>query len=165
MRKRLYEVLEVAKPNDQLSRMFDVFIISLILLNVVMLVISTVPEIGLKYANAFEVFEALSVAIFTIEYIGRIYSCVENPGYSKMITGRARYMYRPLLLIDLLAILPFYLTALDVDLRSLRAIRMIRILRLFKLFRYVKALDNIGKAVREKTPDRCRGIAQSRRMR
>ena len=70
-----------------------------------------------------------------------------------MITGRARYMTRPMLIIDLLAILPFYLVFLDIDLRSLRAIRIIRLFRLAKLIRYVKALDDIGRTLKEKTPD------------
>ena len=150
MRKRLYQILEIGKSEDKESRLFDIFIISLIILNILALVVSTVSEIYLKFGSALDAFETASVAIFTLEYIGRIYSCVENPKYSKMVTGRFRYMLRPMLLVDLIAIIPFYLTALGMDLRTLRILRMVRIFRLFKLVRYVTALNNISSALKDK---------------
>ena len=150
MRKRLYEVLEIADFDDTISRFFDLFIISLIILNVLALIISTVPEVNARFRYIFDIFEVFSISIFTVEYIGRLYSCVENSGYSKPVSGRFRYMLRPMLLIDLMAILPFYLTVMGIDLRSLRAIRMVRIFRLLKLVRYVKAVENIGGALKDR---------------
>ena len=150
MRKRLYEILELAEDQDSASRTFDIFIISLILLNILALIFSTVPRIYSQFSLVFDYFELFSIAIFTAEYIARIYSCVEQPNYSKLVSGRIRYMFRPMLLIDLIAILPFYLAFLGMDLRSIRVLRVVRIFRLLKLVRYVKALDQIIKALRNK---------------
>ena len=150
MRKRLYQVLETSKNEDSLSKFFDIFIIVLIILNVLALILSTIPRINSQFSTAFEVFEIFSILIFTVEYIGRIYSSVENPNYSKLVSGRIRYMFRPMILIDLMAILPFYLTILGLDFRSLRILRLFRILRILKLVRYVKALDRITIALRDR---------------
>ena len=49
-------------------------------------------------------------------------------------------MFRPMLLIDLIVILPFYLAFVGMDLRSIRVLRVVRIFRLLKLVRYVKAI-------------------------
>ena len=150
MRKRLYQVLEASKNEDSLSKFFDIFIIVLIILNVLALILSTIQRINSQFSTAFEVFEIFSILIFTVEYIGRIYSSVENPNYSKLVSGRIRYMFRPMILIDLMAILPFYLTILGLDFRSLRILRLFRILRILKLVRYVKALDRITIALRDR---------------
>tara|TARA_B100000686_G_scaffold309457_1_gene351390 strand:- start:146 stop:898 length:753 start_codon:yes stop_codon:yes gene_type:complete len=147
MRKRLFQILEIAHHDDKVSHRFDVFIISLIILNIFALVLSTVPEINDKYKNVFEVFEVISVSIFTLEYLGRIYSCVEDNNYSDPILGRLRFIYKPIILIDLLAILPFYISALEIDLRVLRMLRFGKLFRLLKLFRYIKALDRISVAM------------------
>ena len=151
MRKRIYEILEIADIGDSTSKAFDIFIITLIFLNILALILSTVPDINLEFSAFFDFFESISVAIFTLEYFARIYSSIENPNYSKIVSGRIRYMFRPMLLIDLISILPFYLSFLGVDLRSLRILRVIRILRLLKLIRYVKALDRIVNAVKDRS--------------
>ncbi len=150
-RKRIYEILEVADNEDSTSKAFDFFIIALIILNIFALIISTVPGIYLKFSTALDFFEFFSIFIFTVEYIARIYSSVEHPKYSKIVSGRIRYMFRPMLFVDLLAILPFYLAVLGLDFRSLRVLRVIRIFRLLKLIRYVKALDRIRTALINKS--------------
>ena len=153
IKKRLYEVLEVASPDDRESWAFDIFIIILIILNVIALTMSTVKSLDIKYKNYFDFFEIFSVVIFTAEYLGRIYTCVENNNYQRPINGRLRFMLRPMLIIDLLAILPFYLTFFNVDFRSFRAVRLFRLFRLVKLVRYVRSFENIGRAIKEKVPD------------
>jgi voltage-gated potassium channel len=76
--------------------------------------------------------------------------CVENPKYRQLITGRLRYMSSTMAIIDLLAILPFYLAYLPVDLIVIRAIRLFRLFRLLKIARYLKALNLIQAVVRER---------------
>lgn len=149
-RRKVYEILEVSKQRGDLSWYVDVFIMSLIVLNVIALILESVQPILLQYSTFFYWFEAISVLIFSIEYILRIWSANENPRYSKPFTGNIRYAFTPLLIIDILAILPFFLPLLGVDLRSFRILRIFRIFRIFKVARYIKALTLINDVVREK---------------
>ncbi|MFC1679437.1 ion transporter [Elusimicrobiota bacterium] len=143
-RKRLYEILEVAADDDNASRVFDLFILTLISLNVVALVLETVQPIYDGFEEYFMVFETVSVLIFTAEYILRIWSCTASKKYSAALTGRARFALTPLAIIDLLAVLPFYMPMLGLDLRVMRAFRLFRIFRIAKLARYSKSLRTFG---------------------
>ena len=103
--------------------------------------LETVASINASYENIFYYFEVFSVAVFTIEYMLRVWSCTEDKDndYSNPITGRIKYIMSPMAIIDLLAFLPFYLTMFfAIDLRILRILRM---LRLLKLTRYSEALS------------------------
>jgi voltage-gated potassium channel len=89
----------------------------------------------------FFIIDPVSVIIFTVEYILRLWVCTLNPEYSHPIKGRRRFMVTPFAIIDLLAIVPFYLPFLiHVDLRFLRILRLFRILRILKLGRYSDAV-------------------------
>ncbi len=150
LRKRIYELLEVSKPGDTLSRYFDIFTICLIGSNVVALIFQSVDSIYNKAPKMFVNFEYVSVTIFSLEYILRIWSCVENREYKNSISGRLRFSVTPLILIDLFAILPFYLPFTALDLRFLRAIRLMRILRLAKLGRYSQSLRVLKSVLSQK---------------
>lgn len=141
LRKRVWEIVEVARPGDRASRLFDVTILSLIVLNLVAVIVGTVDGIEQRWAAVFVPFEIASIAVFTVEYLARIWSCVEDPRYAAPVTGRLRFALRPLVLIDLAAILPAFLFMLGIDLRGLRALRLVRILRLAKAVRYVSAMS------------------------
>ena len=156
-RRRLYSVLEAAEEGDRLSRAFDLFIVGLIALNVLALIIATVPALS-AYARAFRVFELVSVIVFSIEYVLRVWSCAEIEGREHPFKGRVRFASRGMMIIDLLAILPFYIALLVpaaaiVDLRFLRAVRLMRVFRLFKLGRYSKAMKVLGRVFRAKKED------------
>lgn len=127
----------------------DYFIISLIVVNVLAVMLETVDPLYAAYRWEFLVFEAVSVAIFTGEYLGRIWSATEHTDYQRPIVGRLQYAMSPFMLIDLLAILPFFVGAF-IDFRFLRAIRLMRFLRLLKLTRYSKSLRLLITAVRLK---------------
>jgi len=150
LRKRIDEIVTVARPGDGLSRAFDMFIVTLIGLNVVALILGSVRSIDTLWPGLFTVFEYFSVIVFTIEYVARIWSCVEKPMYSKPVSGRLRFFITPLALIDLLAILPFYLPFTGIDLRFLRILRMMRIFRLAKLGRYSQSLQILHRIVTAK---------------
>jgi voltage-gated potassium channel len=81
-------------------------------------------------------FETFSISIFTIEYLIRIYTADKKLSYIFSFFG----------IIDLLTILPFYLTFF-IDLRSLKAFRLFRLFRLLKLVKYSKTLDKFQKAI------------------
>lgn len=94
-KNRIWELLQVAKPGDRLGRKLDIFLLTLIALNIVAVIAGSVDWIEREWARELQVFEVFSVGVFTIEYLGRVYSCVADPRFSHWITGRLRYMAQP----------------------------------------------------------------------
>jgi voltage-gated potassium channel len=136
--------LELGKEGDILSRLYDYSLIALIILNAAVLLESIQP-LADHYHVQFAWFEAFSVGIFTIEYVLRLWSCVENQHFQSQVKGRLQYALSPMALIDLLAFLPFFLSwILPLDLRILRMLRLVRLVRLLKLARYSEALRALG---------------------
>lgn len=142
--------MEAAKPGDIASRLFDVVIVTVIALNVIAVVMGSVPSIQLRWGKYLEVFERVSVLLFSLEYIARLWSCTADPRFAGAIRGRLRCALSPMVIIDLLAILPFYVPFITGDLRALRVLRMLRIFRVFKLGRYWSSLMVIRDAIRAK---------------
>lgn len=141
---RIFEIIESADQNDTVSRLFDIFIISLIILNVAAVMFGTVKEVSSQYQSHLTSFEFFSVIIFTIEYILRMWTCNVNPKFSGTFAGRLKYAKTPLAIIDILSILPFYLPMIiGMDLRFLRVMRIFRILLIFKFGRYSKSMNMI----------------------
>lgn len=150
VKKRVFEIIESAQENDRASRVFDLFLIGLILLNVILCIADTfqVPDSLRRLFSGVEVF---SVAVFTIEYLLRVWTA--DLLYPRLgpIRARFRYIFSAMALVDLFAILPFYLPFfLPVDLRVLRALRVVRLLRLFKINRYTNALSTIASVFKRK---------------
>ncbi len=143
LRRTVYETIEVGRGDQIVSRIFDASILTLILLNVVAFVMETVPEYGAAYAAQFEAFNIFSVAVFTVEYLLRLWTAIEVPFLRHYPPWKARLKLAatPALIIDLLAILPFYVQSLlGLDLRILRVLRLLRFL---KLSRYSPALHTL----------------------
>jgi voltage-gated potassium channel len=148
-RRRVCELLEHAGPGDRAAQALDVFLILLITGNVTAVVLESIPEIGQAYRAWFRGFEAFSIAVFTVEYVLRVWSAIEQtyPRYKHPLWGRLRYAASPMAVIDLLAVLPFYLSFLvAIDLRVLRVLRLVR---MFKLTRYSPAMNLLLTALRE----------------
>ena len=145
-RKRVHDILELGS-NAPLAVAINAGLIVLILLNALAFAAETVPELGARYAGYFRAFDTVSVLIFTIEYGLRLWSCVDAPVLAQNPPWRARLHFagRPLMLIDLAAILPFYLSFLfALDLRVLRVLRLFRFL---KLARYSPAIQALGRVI------------------
>jgi voltage-gated potassium channel len=150
IKKKLYEILESTEKNN-LSRIVNGFILSLILINLVLIILETEQKLFTKYSSLFKFMEVFSVVVFTFEYLSRIFVCTANPKYRHPITGRIRFALSFYLLIDLAAILPFYLPMLIAfDLRFIRIIRFFRIFRILKLHRYSKAMKTLVSIFKEK---------------
>jgi len=151
LKTRVYHIIEKGTADDLPSRLFDFAIMGLISLNVVMVILETVPQFSAQYGWWFRAFEILSVGVFSGEYILRVVTCTAAPKYAHPVMGRFRFMLTPLALIDLLAIVPFYLQAIMVlDLRFVRMVRLLRLFQLFKMGRYVRSLRVLGRVVWEK---------------
>lgn len=140
VRKRAAELLEQGRYNDRSSRVLNLLLILLISLNVFAIILGSEAGFYARFQRELWIFEVFSVLIFTVEYLARVWSAIdlEEMQDKRPILGRLRYMLTPMALIDLLAILPFYLSLyVSFDLRFLRVVRM---LRLLKLTRYSPAL-------------------------
>ena len=146
-KQRVYYFIE---PGYEPGRIVDITIITLIIFNIVALILETVDPIYNLNRAAFEAFEDFSLTLFTIEYIVRLWAITAEPGYAHPITGRIRFVFTPLALVDLLAILPFFLPIFGVDMRFIRVVRILRIFRVVKLARYSRALRLLGQVVTER---------------
>lgn len=144
-RVKIYELLSSTDKNYSASWFVDFFIISLIFLNVISIILRSVRSYYETYTVYFEGFEIFSVLVFTIEYLLRIWTADLHPDYKKYPKGNLRYAVTPMMVIDLLAILPFYLPFLGIDLRFMRILRLFRIFRLVRLIRFTQALNLIYK--------------------
>ena len=139
------------------DKIINVFIVSLIILNVIAVMLETVPSIekNKELMNFFKYFDWVSVIIFTIEYLFRVWSSNHEEKYKHSFWGRLKYMASPAALIDLIAILPSYLHALlgsyiGLDLRVLRMLRLLRFFRLFRLTAYTKPAQMISNVFKKR---------------
>ena len=152
LRQRAFDILEVVDPNDRKTKLFEIFILSLIALNVAALIIQTVQSIYLTAPVVFRYFEALSVTVFSIEYVLRVWCCAESPKFASLgpVRGRIRFIVTPLAIVDLVAILPFYLPFVGTNLLFVRSVRMFRFFRIAKAARYSNALRTFGAVIAKK---------------
>lgn len=149
-KKRAHEIIEIATDRDIVSKFVDIFIIALIIINVVIVIADTfdVPD-GLH--TVMEITETISVIFFTVEYIIRVW--VADLKFPNLTPGKARlkYVFSSAAIVDLLALLPFYLPfVFPVNLVVLRVFRVFRLLRLFKVNRYTHALSTIAAVFKQK---------------
>ena len=145
IKKRTFEIIEKAEKGDIASIIFDAFIMLLICVNSLSVFIETF-QISAKFQRV--------LYIFSIEYILRVWTAeflYENISHFK---ARIKYISSFMALIDLFAILPFYIPFLiKVDLRVLRMLRLIRLSRIIKVNRYTKALYKVLDVVRKKSSE------------
>ena len=151
LRRTLYRILETSSGKRRgISLVFNVTLITIITLNAIAIVLHTVPAYNQQFTRLFYDFELFSVGFFTIEYILRIWVCVENDKYHHGFRGRLRYMVSTAAIIDFLAIFPFYFTLFATDLAIVRILRLFRIFRLFRVSRYSHAFRMIQRVVTDK---------------
>jgi len=126
-------------------RLINGFLVLLIFLNVLAIILESIAALEQTYAPIFHDFEIFSVVIFTLEYALRLWSIpLTNNQLKHSKHPRWRYFLRPLSIIDLLAILPFYLSLfVVVDLRFLRLFRLLRLLKLSRHFQSMGLLMQV----------------------
>ena len=127
----------VIESDSKIGKRFDIFIQTLIVLSIISFSIETLPELDSSVLEILDLFELITVILFTIELILRLF-----------LTSPPKYLFSFYGLIDLLAILPFYLST-GFDLRTVRVFRLFRLFRIFKLFKYGRAIDRLVEAFSE----------------
>lgn len=149
-RRQVYHLIEASHPDDGAAMIFDWAMVVLIVANVLSVILETVPGLEDRHYLAFHIFDRVSVAIFTVEYLARLWVCVEHPPVARhgAVLGRLRFALGPFLLIDLAAIAPFFI-GLIVPAVDLRVLRIFRLLRMLKLARYSPALDALFRVLIE----------------
>jgi voltage-gated potassium channel len=152
VKRNCYNLLHPEINHTRWDKALNAFIIGLIVLNVAAVMLETVPSIYTPHQQLFYYFDTVSIIIFSLEFLLRLWTCNLDPKYRHPVRGRLKYLGSFAALIDLLAILPFFLHVLFLfDLRVLRIFRLLRFLRLFRLTAYMNStrlLINVFKSTR-----------------
>ena len=142
MRRRVFEIIEVAKGEDKASRYYDLFMI-------IAIIISIIPLAFKEPSQAFQTVDKICVTIFIIDYLLRLVTA-DYKYDSQTIGSFIRYPFSPMAIIDLLSILPSFLM-INQGLKLLRLLRLaraLRVFRVFRVFRYSKSIDIIVSVIR-----------------
>lgn len=148
-RRTVYTVIE-AGGSGRAARIFDHCMVALIVLNVIAVILESVPAIEAPFSREFRIFDFLSVTIFAIEYAARIWASIEIPAVRQRgaLGGRLMFACRPSQIIDFLAFAPAFLSFI-LPAADLRFIRVFRLLRFLKLARYSPAMVTLSRALYE----------------
>jgi voltage-gated potassium channel len=150
----VYRILDPGARESPLERAGNLFLGLLIPLNVLAVVVETVEPIRARWATEFAEFEAFSVAVFTVEYLLRLWTSALDPRFGGTAWGRLRFIFSPMALIDLIAIVPAYLPGDPfLDLRYARVMRLVRMLRTLKMARYSRSVQTFSNVFRERRAD------------
>ena len=151
-RQKIHALVYDSAYGGRLKDFFNVFINVWVLISVFSVVMETVASVSYLINIEFVILDAIAVAIFTIEYMMRIYSAVEEPGHRNPLKGRIKQFTNPSTLIDFLAILPFFLEVLLHHVLDLRFLRIFRLARLLKLTRGSDATGTLFKVIKREWP-------------
>ena len=148
-RERVNDALEIRfqKHTTGVSFLVNISLSILIFMNTVAIILHTIPSLSAQYDRYFFDFELFSVIVFSIEYILRVWSIIEQPGYSHPIWGRLKFIFSAWGVLYLLAIFPFYFLLFSTELGFVRVLRVLRMLRLFRVSKYFRAISEIQNVV------------------
>ncbi len=152
IKRKTYEILGDSEGKTGfIYTIDDYFITGLIFLNIVAIILETYEGLYGEYKTYFRAFEVFSVVVFTVEYILRVWIADLTHKAKTGFKARLKYIFSPVGITDLLAIIPFYLPFLvKFDLRELRALRLIRLFRIFKIAHYSHSMRIVGRVLRAK---------------
>jgi len=154
LKQNIFLLLDDEKGNKKGDYFVEYLISGLILLNVIAIFLESYKSINEKYSALFYGIELVSIIIFSMEYVLRVWVAdLQYPTLSPL-KARLKYIFSFLGLVDLFSILPFYLPfVITMDLRVMRVLRLLRLLRLLKLNRHSKSLQLIGKVLKNTRND------------
>ena len=152
VRSAVYGLIRDDDQNGLAANIFDGVIITLILINVALVILDTFDGFPAWAYSLFRYIEVVSVVVFTAEYLIRLWTAPLKYVDLRPLNATIKHALSFMEIVDLLAILPFYLPFIfPVDLRVLRMIRLLRLLRLLKMNRYTTALSSIANVFRRKS--------------
>lgn len=159
-KERVWNLLEVTEDPETGKVNWDwvdVSLLVLIVLSIFVVILETVRGLSGPYAKAFLAFDIFTVAVFSIEYVVRLWACTVDERYREPFRGRLRYAFSFYGVIDFLAVAPFYVALLLpvalIDLRFLRILRLMRFVRVLKIGRYSESLDRLKSVFKAKRSD------------
>ena len=135
MKEKLRVIVE--ESDTKLGKLFDLVVQLLVVISLLSFSLETLPNLSKNQIFILKLIEIVIITIFSIEYLLRIF----------VTDKKFKYIFSFYGLIDLLTILPFYLS-LTIDLRSLRALRLLRLFRILKLVRFNKAINRFQEALK-----------------
>lgn len=137
MRKKIFNIIQIGNKDDLPSRMFDIGITVVILLNIIVTFLETFKELS-ELMTVFRIIEGVTVIVFCIEYILRLVTADYLYPQDSKVKSRLRFLVSFDGVVDLLTILPF------VFLSGFIAFRILRIVRIFHLFRINTKYDSFN---------------------
>ena len=147
LRRRIYEIVQPDDGHSMLSRLFDWLITALIMASVI-IVFATTFNLPRRTLGHLSLAEGVASVVFTIEYALRILTADFLYPKSGKFKARIKYVFSPMAIVDLVAILPFWLPMFfPGTMLGLRALRLVRLLRIFKLNRYFDAMKSLGEVI------------------
>lgn len=152
MRQKVHALVWPSPYGGKLHEVVDRFVVAWVVISVLAVILESVDSIQYVWHLEFIILNTVAVAIFTAEYLMRMYSVVEEPSFREPLSGRLRYAKSTSAVIDLLAILPFFLEVFLYHLFDLRFLRVFRLMRLLKLTRYTGATQTLGIVVKREWP-------------
>ena len=153
IKRLIFETIEVTAQSSLLGKLFDRFMTPLIFLSVLAFAFETVDSISVPNKSYFNDFETFSVAIFTLEYVFRLWTCTLDQRFRHPIIGRLKFAATPLSIVDFISILPYYLFLIFPNLVFIRELHLLRLARLLKIGRYSESVRTIGYVIRTKRDD------------
>jgi len=147
LKLRIHDIMEPDDTSPLAEQAFVLSIMALIVLNVIAVILETVDSIEARFGGFFRIFNIVSIVIFTVEYLLRLWTCTVDERYEGTVRGRIKYAFSTFALLDLIAILPFYLPFVTtVDLRFLRVLRLLTLLKMTRYADEFKLFGNVLKA-------------------
>ena len=151
-RYKIYALVNETPTSGELHHIFDLMIVVWVILSVLSVIFESVQSVNYYLHSEFVILDIMAVAVFSTEYLMRIYSSPEDPRFKDWFTGRLKNATTPTSIIDLLAILPFYLEGFLHHLFDLRFLRVFRLMRLLKLARYSDATQSLFIVIKREWP-------------
>ncbi|MEJ1967408.1 MAG: cyclic nucleotide-gated ion channel [Rhizomicrobium sp.] len=150
LRRRTYLALEGGQFGGPLGVIVETVLIALIILNVVAYTLQSIPQFERDHRTALSIIELVSLVVFTLEYLARLWTAPEDPaaGERGPVMGRLYYALTPLMVVDFIAVAPTFI-AIFVPFLDLRVLRLVRLLRLLKIARYSPALSALARVLSE----------------
>jgi voltage-gated potassium channel len=152
LRHRAHLVLAGDHPTPG-ARALRLALAALIVVNVLAIVLESIPGVASRWPQWFHGLEVFSVVVFGAEYLTRLWTAPERLQFARPVAGRLRWMITPGAIVDLLAVLPSLLALGDLDLRVLRMLRLARLVRIAKLTRFSIAVQTLQRVLVAKAPD------------